>query len=164
MARRHKRRSEPESMGEAVLEALEGMGLTEQARVFQIARVWEQAVGPQIAARTAPYGFNRGVLIVKTATAAWQNELVFLKDSLIRRINEALGKPMVKDIKAQSGRVSAPRKKDPTPPWVNEAARPDDEEFARVASAAIGDDELREHFAKLVELACRYDRHKTGGG
>jgi predicted nucleic acid-binding Zn ribbon protein len=42
---------------------------------------------------------EKGVLYVKVDSPVWRNELVFMKSDIISRLNKALSKPVVKDIK-----------------------------------------------------------------
>ena len=92
-------------MSEALTEAFASLGLTDVARRLRIGRAWRQAVGEQIANRTEPETFRRGVLLVKAASAAWQNELVFLREEIILKVNKALGGETVKELKVVTGRV-----------------------------------------------------------
>src|SRR5262249_27335061 len=47
------------------------------------ARDWEAAVGSRIAARARPVRLDRGVLLVRTATATWAQELALLADAIL---------------------------------------------------------------------------------
>ncbi len=139
-------------MGEAVAYALDRSGLTDQARRVRIAKIWRDAVGPKLAERTAPESFNRGVLLVRTASAAWQNELTYLRSELIQRINEALGTELVKDLKVVSGRFhrhTAPSTRKKRPLTAREQEAVDD------AAQAIRDPELRGLFEDALAAVAR---------
>lgn len=139
-------------MGEAVAYALDRSGLTDQARRVRIAKIWREAVGAKLAERTAPESFNRGVLLVRTASAAWQNELTYLREELIRRINDTVGSELVKELKVVSGRFhrrSAPatRKKRPLTERERDAVAD--------AAQAIRDPELRHLFEDALAAVAR---------
>ncbi|MEO0813182.1 MAG: DUF721 domain-containing protein, partial [Myxococcota bacterium] len=132
--------------------ALDRSGLTDQARRVRIAKVWREAVGAKLAERTAPESFNRGVLLVRAASAAWQNELTYLREELIGRINATLGTELVKDIKVLSGRFQRPkvpesRRKRPLTDREREAV--DD------AAQAIQDPELRQALERALAAVAR---------
>jgi predicted nucleic acid-binding Zn ribbon protein len=146
-------------MNEALTEAFKALGLTDVARRLTIARAWNEAVGPQIASRTEPDTFRRGTLIVKASSAAWQNELVFLREEIITKVNKALGGDMVKELKIVTGRVHAPVKVEP-PPWEKAAPHRDDIAAAKDISSAIADDDVRKTVERVIEKALRVDRHK----
>ncbi|MEM6531528.1 MAG: DUF721 domain-containing protein [Myxococcota bacterium] len=139
-------------MGEAVAFALDRSGLTDQARRVRIARAWRQAVGPTLANRTHPDGFRRGVLIVKTASAAWQNELTYLRGELIEKINQTLGQEIVKDIKVVAGSWA----RRGTPEGAERRALTNDERSAvDDAAQAIRDPELRAAFEDAMGAVAR---------
>jgi len=153
------RKNPPSAMSQALTEAFRSLGLTDVARRLTIARACSEAVGPQIASRTEPDTFRRGTLIVKASSAAWQNELVFLRDEIITKVNKALGGDMVKELKIVTGRVHPPSKAEP-PPWAKVAPHRDDVAAAKNASSAIADDDVRKTVERVIEKALRADRHK----
>ena len=134
-------------------------GLSDQARRLRIALVWNEVVGPTIAARTALQGFRRGVLLVKAASPTWQNELVFLRIGIMDKLNELLGKATVRELKIISGHiVSAQRIAPPkVVPGVDSLA------VARETSMPIRDPEVRAAFERLMakdrEGRCALRRH-----
>lgn len=146
-------------MSEALQEAFEALGLTDVARRMTISRAWRQAVGEQIANRTEPDSFRRGTLIVKAASAAWQNELVYLREGIIAKVNAALGGELVKELKIITGRVHPPVKSE-KPAWTKAAPHRDDLAAAKSVTSGIKDDDVRDAVARVVEKALRYDRHK----
>lgn len=148
--KRRRRRSRPlENVGNAIHRALAAAGLTDQAERLRIFQSWRQAVGPEIAARTAPQMFSRGTLIVKAASPAWQNELMFLKASIIAQVNELLGKKTVRELKVISGQLPKPTTE---PREVFRAPLPKAEDFkvARELSGAIPDAGIRGAFENLI--------------
>jgi predicted nucleic acid-binding Zn ribbon protein len=145
---------------QAVLSLLKKMGLTDQARRLRITAAWAMAVGPEIAARTEPLSFRRGVLTVRSASAAWQNELTFLKDDIISRVNHVLGdKGSVRELRVVGGTVT-PRDNAPEPPpaWVTAQPTAEDLDVARDAGQAIADPELRRVFERTLLLERRRRR------
>jgi hypothetical protein len=51
---------------------------------------WEQLVGHKLATRTQPIRVVDGVLTLRVASSAWLNELTFLRDTLLKQLNERL--------------------------------------------------------------------------
>lgn len=147
---RRRTKSRPmEESGNVVYRALCEAGLSDQARRLKIFSSWDTAVGSDIAARTMPQSFSRGVLVVKAATATWQNELVFLKTSIIAKLNALLGKNMVRELKVISGALEARR--DVHKPI---EVKPEAEDFAvaRETSMPIEDSEVKAAFERLMAL------------
>jgi predicted nucleic acid-binding Zn ribbon protein len=60
--------------------------------------VWNDAVGPQIAAHTRAESLRNGSLTVAVPEATWRQELTWQKEDLIRRLNAAVKRDIVRDI------------------------------------------------------------------
>lgn len=84
---------------EDVVRKTEIEGGIEKGRVILL---WPQAVGERIAARTRPYLFREGILFVAANSSVWAQELSLVKNSLIKKMNECLGKEVVRDIRFQA--------------------------------------------------------------
>jgi hypothetical protein len=135
--------------------------MTDTVRRLRIAQAWAAAVGPKVAARTQPQGFRRGLLVIKSASSAWQNELTFMKAELIERLNATLGSKMVRDLKVISGTITR-TEQDPPPPWVGEAPSAADLDVARDTSQPIKDAQLRNAFEDLLLVDRRARRSRSG--
>jgi hypothetical protein len=72
------------------------------------ARDWEAAVGSRIAARARPVRLDRGVLVVRTATATWAQELALLADAILAQLR---GRGVaVESLRFRVGPVDAPER------------------------------------------------------
>jgi hypothetical protein len=69
--------------------------------------VWNKAVGPQIASQSRPEHVRREILLVKVANSVWMQQLHFLKEEIIGKVNTVLGKTSVKDIRFAIGQLPA---------------------------------------------------------
>lgn len=67
-------------------------------RHVQIWEHWEKMVGSNIAKQAWPLNFKSGVLFVGTSNRAWIVELQYQKHRLVEKINQELGRNIVKDI------------------------------------------------------------------
>ena len=72
------------------------------------ARDWEAAVGTRIAARAQPIRLERGVLLVRTATATWAQELSLLADAIIAQLRGR--STPVDSLRFRVGQVEAPER------------------------------------------------------
>lgn len=72
------------------------------------ARDWEAAVGSRIAARARPVRLDRGILVVRTATATWAQELGFLADPILAQLRGRGVK--VDGLRFRVGPVEAPER------------------------------------------------------
>lgn len=60
---------------------------------------WDQAVGKEISERTEPFKITKGILFVKVKDPVWRNELQFFKEEIIKKLNDKIGRNIVKEIK-----------------------------------------------------------------
>ena len=69
----------------------------------EIWRLWDEAVGPTIAQNARPAAFKGKFLIVHVISSTWIHQLQFLKDDLAAKLNDALGRPLIEEIKFKIG-------------------------------------------------------------
>ena len=70
-------------------------GVAQQNALF----VWKEVVGERVAENTAAEKIDHGVLVVRTTTPAWRQELQFQKTTITKKLNKKLGQKVVKDIR-----------------------------------------------------------------
>ena len=123
--------------------------LGRRLREASIWRVWDKAVGGQIAGKARPVSFREGVLTVTVSSAPWMQQLGFLKRQMIDAVNGALGEDLVKDIYLKAGRMSPPAPPADRPKRLHRELT--DQERVRIEreAAAIADDDLRAAFVKF---------------
>jgi len=74
----------------------------ELMRVWQI---WDGIVGDVIAQNAKPAAFKGRVLLVHVSSSTWVHQLQFLKQDMIFKLNNALGKAMIEDLKFKIGPI-----------------------------------------------------------
>lgn len=72
----------------------------------EVWNLWDNAVGDVIAQNARPKAFKGSLLLVHVNSTPWMHQLQFLKKDIIKKINTALGKDLVKDIIFKIGPVS----------------------------------------------------------
>jgi predicted nucleic acid-binding Zn ribbon protein len=113
--------------------------------------VWEQAVGSRIATHAVPAAFRDGTLTLTVDSAPWMQQLTYLKQELISKVNGELGEEMVKDIFMKAGRVKVPTP--PAAPWVQKRRQLSAEELTWINEQAdsLTDPDLRAVFERLIK-------------
>ena len=96
------RRDERTLQDTALGTVLDGL-LREQAfarglPIGRLVAVWDDVVGPRIAAETAPVTLEGGVLVVAASSGPWGAQARFLAEEIRRRANAALGDGPVKRV------------------------------------------------------------------
>ncbi len=72
----------------------------EMTRVWDL---WDASVDGMIAENARPAAFKGDLLLIHVESATWIQDLQFIKEDLIRTLNQALGKPLIRDIKFKVG-------------------------------------------------------------
>ena len=93
------RRSNVSRIGGFLKTTLQELGVQEKILEQQALGKWKQVVGPQIAASTRADSIRDGVLFVCCKSSMWSNELSLHKTDIISKLNAAVSRKIVKDIR-----------------------------------------------------------------
>jgi predicted nucleic acid-binding Zn ribbon protein len=91
--------NDPKKIGALILESLNKMGYAEKIHRQSVVINWSEIVGKTISKETKALKIDNKTLVVKVDKAAWRQQLVFLKDEILRKIETELGKDVVEDIR-----------------------------------------------------------------
>ncbi|MFC1786377.1 DciA family protein [Candidatus Neomarinimicrobiota bacterium] len=61
--------------------------------------IWNEIVGETVAKNTEPDRVEHGVIIIKVSSPTWRQELYFQKKEIIQKINNKIGKNVIRDIR-----------------------------------------------------------------
>jgi hypothetical protein len=89
------------SLGEAIQQFLKKSRLKGSVQALQITDVWEQIMGKTVAKYTDSIKIYGDKLYVTTSMAPLKQELLFQKEKIIARVNEALGENVIKEVVIQ---------------------------------------------------------------
>ncbi len=92
------KRSEPKTFGEIFAESISQAGLDATYDRQRASFLWPEIVGPTVNRMTTRRYVEGDTLHVYICSAPLKSELSFLTQTLIRRINETLGKEIIKSI------------------------------------------------------------------
>jgi len=85
-------------IGDAMKKFLHGSRLNNGIRSVQIEEVWERLMGKTIARYTDKIEIVRNTLFIHTNVGSLKNELVFQRQQIIERVNEALGEKLITEV------------------------------------------------------------------
>jgi predicted nucleic acid-binding Zn ribbon protein len=91
--------NDPQKIGSLILETLNRMGYGDRIHRQSAVTGWSDLVGEVIADETKALKIDNKTLVVKVHRAAWRQQLTFLKDEILKKIETALGKGVVEDIR-----------------------------------------------------------------
>jgi len=101
-AGKRSKRREPDQLrpaGEILGTVLASLGLDGYLREREVLEAWPLVVGEEIARRSQALRIRDGILTVRVDSAAWCQELHFLKDDMLARLAERLGPGRVREIR-----------------------------------------------------------------
>jgi len=127
---------------------LAGWGLDNRLRQYQALVVWDEVVGPQIAARTRPEKIRDGVLEVCVDQPTWMQQLQLLKPQILAKLNTHLGDAPLREIYLKRGQVTARGTTVPAP-------RPPLWRSATLTAEELGD--LRQLLTGVTDTELRQD-------
>ena len=87
------------SIKDSLTEILSNEKLKPAFEKGKISSCWKESVGVLINENTSIKSFKNGILIIKTKTPVWRNELLFQKMDIIQKLNSKLEKNKIKDIR-----------------------------------------------------------------
>jgi len=90
---------EPKKVGGLILETLKKMGYSDRIHRQSAVICWSEIVGSEISRETKALRMDGKTLIVKVQKAAWRQQLLFLKNDLLKKIASSLGERVVEDIR-----------------------------------------------------------------
>jgi predicted nucleic acid-binding Zn ribbon protein len=83
----------------ALREFTASVGITKKLREYNVLTSWETIVGEQIARVAKPQRIDNGILHVTVGSAPWRAELSMRRREMIEKINTAVGKEAVREIR-----------------------------------------------------------------
>ena len=88
-----------EQLKSALNTALKKGGFGRAVRQNKALFIWNNIVGETVAKNCIPEEVKQGVLIVRTRTPVWRNEIAIQKKEIIEKLNRKLGKKTIKDLR-----------------------------------------------------------------
>lgn len=92
-------RKRPQSVGDVLRTLLEETSLQNRMDELKAADLWKKIAGESLAANTARPMVKNGVMTIGVPNPSLRNELHMNRSSIIRIINNNLGKDIIKEIK-----------------------------------------------------------------
>lgn len=85
-------------MDQALKEFLNKSKLKGEIQALQIEDLWQDIMGKTIARYTDRLQIIDGKLIITTNVAPLKNELIYQRETIIQRVNEAFGKKVIQGV------------------------------------------------------------------
>ena len=92
------KRTEAKNVGQIINDLLQKENLDVAIDEHRASALWPQIVGDGINRYTISRSVKDGVMTVRLSSASLANELMLIRASIIQRINEALGREIIREI------------------------------------------------------------------
>ncbi len=86
------------SLQDAMKQFLKNSKFKTYIQAIQIEEAWEQIMGKTVAKYTDKIQIIGTTLFISTSVAPLKNELLYQKDIILKRVNEALGEMTIKEV------------------------------------------------------------------
>jgi predicted nucleic acid-binding Zn ribbon protein len=100
-----KRKAKFVHIGSIIDDVIKNYRRESDAELIQVWNVWDGVVGDVIAQNARPAAFKGRILLVHVSSSTWVHQLQFLKEEMIDKLNTALGKILIEDLKFRIGPV-----------------------------------------------------------
>lgn len=85
-------------LGDAISQIFKEEKLDEKYSIFSIRNGWESIVGKTVAKHTTQINYAQGILFVSIDSSIVRNEISYVKESIIEKINKFVGKKLIKEL------------------------------------------------------------------
>lgn len=144
--------NDPETMerlGDIVDRTVKRLPLSRRLEDYAVWTVWDETVGPAIARNARPEKLRNGTLFVRVRAAAWMQQLHYMKDIMLEKLNRQLGREVITNIFFVVGEVSTdPPREDSADPV--ELPAVDATRLPEQALDDIDDPDLRDSLRRLL--------------
>lgn len=86
------------SLQEALQQFIKNSRFKADIQAYQIKEVWENIMGKTVAKYTEQIQIIGKTLFISTPVAPLKNELLYQKETIIKRVNEALGEQVIAEV------------------------------------------------------------------
>ena len=103
MKSKRKKTKRFDSLGDILPNVMKTFRHSPDEQLLQVFEIWNQIVGESVSQNAQPSAFKGRLLLVEVNSSVWMHQLQFLKEDIIRKINETMGEEVVEDIKFKIG-------------------------------------------------------------
>ena len=140
-----------ESLGDILGKILKKRKISLNLEDKRLTEAWNKAVGDRISAHARPDNLQRDTLFVKVSDSVWMQQLHFLKQDILEKINQLLDGRTVKNIHFSLGNTPAlPPGGDKLPGAASYSLKARDKKMIEENTASIADPELRDILKKVM--------------
>jgi len=88
----------PEALGLILSKSIKRLGFEKRLKGETAIHNWEKVVGPRIASNARAFKVIESKLLVEVENPSWRNELLFMKEKIMKKLNKSINSRLIKDI------------------------------------------------------------------
>ena len=88
-----------QSLKKAIKEAVRETGIDKALKQESAVFLWKEIVGKTVSSVTEAKKVENGVLLIKTQSPTWRQELYMQKEEILNKINKKIGSSAIKEIR-----------------------------------------------------------------
>jgi hypothetical protein len=89
------------NIGQAMDEFLKNSKLKHKVQALRIEEIWEELMGKTVSKYTDSIRISGQTLFITSAVAPLKNELLYQRETIIQRVNEAFGEKVIQEVVIQ---------------------------------------------------------------
>lgn len=93
------RTKKPKALGKTIAQLLKNMGIEQRIKEHQALNEWSEIVGEKVAAVTRANKVVDGILFVKVKNSSWRNELIYMRQEILVKIDQTVGTGVIKELR-----------------------------------------------------------------
>ena len=96
----------PQSIRSILEDTLKALEIDVPLKTYSILGAWSEIVGESVAEHSQPRSIRNRILFLDVSHSTWMQQLQFLKPTLLEKVNNFLGEPLIQDIRFKLGKIS----------------------------------------------------------
>jgi len=145
-------------LGQVLDKSLKRLDLSPRLDEYGVWPIWNETVGPTIARNAQPEKIRNGTLFVKVTSPVWMQQLQYMKEMIVEKLNQRLKTDIVKNIFFVVGRVNVEIVEIPSKPAAPSSVAVEEPQLGEDFLESVRDPEIRQAFKRLLKSYSR--RHR----
>jgi hypothetical protein len=151
----------PQPIRSVLENTLKNLEIDVQLKSYSILGAWNEIAGATVAAHSQPRSIRNRILFIDVTHSTWMQQLQFLKPTLLEKVNNFLGEPLIQDIRFKLGRIL------PSPPSLSKNDPPRQEVLGKetlkkieIVIQKIEDAEVRKALKGVLMKGAECEQHR----
>ena len=101
-----KKGKKPVDIGNIISQVIKKLNTKTHGQIGEVVQAWQNAVEPKAIAHTKPVAIKKNILTIEVDSSTWLYMLSLTKKNTLAKMQKALGKEKIEDIRFRMGEIS----------------------------------------------------------